>query len=221
MQRSCQPRENTTTTAPTTLRERGSRQKIMPTIRDLITPSADSAALAKLERLYSQSGPPPSAEERERAFKQAAQDLAGLETDPLELIRKHNDYCHIRPTLLDKWREISFQTRMMLRDMMVEIERSEAIFKRMPRPDQEELLAALDERTRTLFVFSRRLNLEMASDIRSKVQNDSEISSQPSSQAVWETVKRLDPGMEEARQKPLDPSKYVKRDTERTPRRSA
>lgn len=193
----------------------------MQAIRNLVTPSADSEALAKLESLYSRSGPPPSAEERERAFKQAAQDLARLETDPLELIRKHNDYYYIRATLLDKWSEISFQTRMMLRDMMVEIERSETLFKRMPKSDQDELLAALDERTRVLFVFSRRLNLEMARDIRSRVQNDSEVSSQPSSQAVWETVKRLDAGMEEARQKPLDPSKYVKRDMERTPRRSA
>jgi hypothetical protein len=187
---------------------------------DLASEAASVSALEALQEALHRSDHPLSQDERVRMIASAAGDVANHTASADHLIELSNRYNAIRNTILAKWPELPFATRMMLREMVISHDRTQKLWEAMTEDDRTLFLLNMGE-VRERFVFSLRQNILMSKEIRSLVQADAEVSQGTTSFDVWAAVKRADPKMEDALFKPLDPSKYVKRDMRKTPRRSA
>jgi hypothetical protein len=179
----------------------------------------DPVTLQILQDALYRSDDSPTRERRRRLLNDAATAIARQQRDPVDAIRRANHYQLVRSTLLAAWSNVPFEVRMHLREMMLTILRYETQFGQLADDDQRELIEALPEPTREVFMFARVQNWLMANDIWVKVAEDGELRGAPTAGHVWDVIKRLDPKMEEALQRSLDPSKFVARDLEKTPRR--
>jgi hypothetical protein len=193
----------------------------MEAIKHLPPPPA-SEALEQLAQSLHRTDRPPTEEERRLIIAATAEDITKHGLPPaIELIERANAYAYVRETLIAKWAELSFATRMMFREMAMSYERNERLWLSMTFEERQALVDAFEREARVRFIFDRRQTMLMARDMRQLVDSDHEVSKAQTSFEVWDEVKRVDPGMEDALFRPLDPSKYVKRDMRRTPRRSA
>ncbi len=192
----------------------------MQRIADFSSRASDIEILAQLEQaLYRGDETLTPAIKQRILAAAAAQTVAGMR-EPIYYINQANDFVSMQQWL-PSWSELPFETRMGLREMVIHIARYEKQFQSLDGEDQQAFLEAMDPEPRALFLFSRRINAAFANAIGRQLDNDDEIKGIPTAEWVWNTVKRLDPGMEEALRKPLDPSQFVKRDLRKTPRRSA
>ena len=181
---------------------------------------ADVDILARLEQSLYRTDELLTPEKKRRILTQAVAEMVANLREPLYYIEQANDFEYLRQ-LISTWPGLPFESRMMMREAYIHIARYEERFRSLTNEDRDEFLAAMEPGPRALFIFSRSLNLRLATAIRPHLEADKELDKAPSAEAVWNTVKRLDPGMEEALRKPLDPSQFVKRDLRKTPRRSA
>jgi hypothetical protein len=182
---------------------------------------SDPAVLARLQESLERSSPPLTEEQKRESIAQAASETAAHLRDPLYYIMQANNYDRIRQTLLATWSELPFEVRMGLREMAMHIVRYEHLFRSLSEEDQLAFIEAMEPKPQALFLFSRQHNVGLANDIGPFLERDSEVKNAPTAEAVWNTIKRLDPGMEDALRAPLDPTQFVKRDLRKTPRRSA
>jgi hypothetical protein len=197
-----------------------SLRKLVETLNEFA--AADLNALESLQEALYRSDQPLSEEHRLRIIKATAEDIAKHTASAEYLITQSNRYWTIRNTMLAKWGELPFATRMMLREMLIATDRTNHLYNQITDQDREDLLRNFpDNSSRENFVFAMRERWIMSNDIRGLVKGDNEVANATTSFEVWNEVKQADPRMEDELFKPLDPSKYVKRDMERTPRRSA
>jgi hypothetical protein len=153
-------------------------------------------------------------------------DAAARETipylPPLEALLEQRDrWNEYRERIIASWPEAEFRNRMLLREMVIHIERYQSLFSSLEKSDQDAFIAALEPSGRERFIIQQEHNRRMVADIKPLVLGDPEVSSSITSEEVWNIIKQADPKAEEAFSKPLDESKYVERDFKRTPRRSA
>jgi hypothetical protein len=192
----------------------------MEKIADFSSRASDLEVLAQLEQALYRGDETLTPAIKQRILAAAAAQTAAGMREPIYYINQANAFVAMQQWL-PKWSELPFETRMGLREMVMHIARYEKQFHSLDDEDQQAFLDAMEPEPRVLFLFSRRINADFANAIGRQLENDDEIKGVPTAEWVWNTVKRLDPGMEVALRQPLDPTQFVKRDLRKTPRRTA
>jgi len=193
-------------------------------LRDFTALPSDERVLEKLQvALYRPDEPLTPAKKREY-IALAAADLVVMLPSRDYLIELEEAYNRVRDSVALLWGDLSFSVRMGFREMIMHVRRNLGLYELLPQEDRQALLEAMmaiDPSSPERYEMSRRVHFRIAEDLSPLIEADAEVSSSITAEDVWNTVKHLDPKMEEVLQKPLDPSKYVKRDLRKTPRRSA
>jgi hypothetical protein len=188
-------------------------------LNTLISAPSNEHILARLQEvLYKE---PASAEKQQEYIAAAASDLTAHLPSLEYLTRLRNDYNKVREAIRLLWGELDFARRMGFREMIMHIDRTNRLYALLTDEDREALLRAMDSSAQERFALQQHVYSLMVKDILPLIKADAEVSSSITAEEVWNTVKRLDPKMEDALLKPLDSTKYVKRDLGKTPRRSA
>lgn len=180
----------------------------------------DAPVQSIIERLEEDLRKARTGSEVERAIRIAAKEISAYPRSALELIGYNNEYLRIRHAVLTQWSDLDFHNRMMFREMVLSTARIEKHYEQLGWENFERLKADMDSPGRDLFIFARNTNLLIFHDLWELVEKDKELADAPTADAVWNTVKYLDPMAEEIASRPLDRSKYVERDLDKWPRRT-
>jgi hypothetical protein len=189
-------------------------------MNNTIAPAADPVVLQQLAAAIYATDRPLDAAQRSRMIQTAAIEIAGHMPTPMHLVMQAYHFQRIRETLIAQWAEQPFEVRMGLREMAIAISGNEQHLQDLEQPDLDALIEAMPEEARALFWFSRTQNLIMLNTISTALDGDDELREVPTSNKLWNIIKRLDPRMQEALHTPLDRTAYVDRDLSRTPRRN-
>lgn len=185
---------------------------------DTIKSIPDYSVLERLSEALTKGGPiAPS--DRLRMIRQAAMDMAASLRSAQELIAFYNDYETISAQLIQHWDDAPYEARMGLREIALSTSRLFQHLDALSSEDRKDLVSAMPEDKRELFAFTNSIYFRMVRDITNAIRGDREVLSSPTADQVWDLIKRLSPAMEDALHRPLDRSKYVERNLEKTPRR--
>jgi hypothetical protein len=193
-------------------------------LRDFTALPSDERVLETLQAALYRTDEPLTPEKKREYISLAAADLVAMLPSREYLIELEKAYNRVRASVVLLWGDLDFGIRMAFREMVIHIRRNLGLYELLSDDDRQALLKAmlaLDSSSVERYEISRQVHFLIADDMSPLIQADAEVSSSITAEEVWNKVKHLDPKMEEALRKPLDPSKYVTRDLRKTPRRSA
>jgi hypothetical protein len=191
----------------------------MSAIKALGAP-ADPDILLTLQHALYRSDRDLTPEQRVKIISAAAASMTEQSPPLKHVLQQRRAYEEMRDELLANWGMLPFESRMLFREMVIHINAYQRLFmEAITDEDRTALVKAMPPDKREVFLLSLTENRRMADEIQPLIEADEEVKAAPTSDGVWEMIKSLDPGMEEALRRSLDRSNYVERDLQKTPRR--